>query len=102
MVALTQVAVSLDLREHKEVVIKIFNKQTNEFLGRISESDLQFLIDHLEEESIHDTDYYIRRETLEQFPRQGASPKLMEVLEGGARNGGAIEIRWERDGTGGS
>ena len=80
-------------------MIKIFNKQTNEALGRISETDLQFLVDHLEEESIHDTDYYIRRETLEQFPHQGASPKLIELLRGGLRDGDAIEIRWERDGS---
>ena len=78
-------------------MIKIFNKETNEFLGRISEADIQFLADHLEEESIHDTDYYIRKETLEQFPQQGASAKLMEVLRGGLRSGDALEIRWERD-----
>ena len=80
-------------------MIKIFNKETNESLGRISETDLQFLADHLEEESIHDQDYYILRETLDRFPQQGASAKLMEVLNGGIRNGNAIEIRWERDGS---
>jgi hypothetical protein len=80
-------------------VIKIFNKQTNEFLGRISEADLQFLADHLEEESIHDTDYYILRETLEQFPNQGGSTKLVDLLRGGIRNENSIEIRWERDGS---
>jgi hypothetical protein len=80
-------------------VIKIFHKQTNEFLGRISEADLQFLGDHLEEESIHDTDYYILRETLEEFPQLGASAKLMDVLRGGLRSAPAIEIRWERDGS---
>jgi hypothetical protein len=78
-------------------VIKIYNKATNEFLGRITESELQFLVDHLEEESLRDTDYYILRETVEQFPQQGASPKLMEVLRGGLRGDNAIEIRWERD-----
>ena len=80
-------------------MIKVFNKQTNEFLGRIAEGDIQFLADHLEEESIHDTDYYIIRETVEQFAQQGASPRLMEVLQGGLRGGNAIEIRWERDET---
>ncbi len=80
-------------------MIKVFNKETNEFLGRISEGDIQFLADHLEEESVHDTDYYIRKETLDQFSQQGASPKLMEVLRGGLRSGDALEIRWERDNT---
>jgi hypothetical protein len=80
-------------------VIKIYNKETNEFLGRISDGDMEFLADHLEEESIHDTDYYITRETLDQFLQKGASPKLVELLQGGLRNGTAIEIRWERDET---
>ena len=80
-------------------MIKIFHKETNESLGRISETDLQFLADHLEEESIHDKDYYILRETVDRFPQLGASAKLMEVLNGGIRNGNAIEIRWERDGS---
>ena len=78
-------------------MIKVFNKETNEFLGRISEADLQFLADHLEEESVRDTDYYLMRETIENFAQEGASPKLMEVLSGGLRNGNALEIRWERD-----
>ena len=78
-------------------MIKVFNKETNEFIGRISEEDLQFLNEQLEEESIHDTDYYLIRETIEQFEQQSASPKLMEVLRGGLRNGNSMEIRWERD-----
>ena len=81
-------------------MIKVFNKQTNEFLGRISEGDIQFLADHLEEESIHDKDYYLIRETVEGFAQKGASPRLMGVLQGGLRNGNAIEIRWERDENG--
>jgi RNA binding exosome subunit len=78
-------------------MIKIFNKATAEFIGRISEEDLQFLVDQLEEESLDDTDYYIRAETLDQFAQDGASARLMEVLRGGLRTENAIEIRWERD-----
>jgi hypothetical protein len=78
-------------------MIKILNKETNELLGRISEADLQFLVDNLEEESVRDADYYILRETIDQFPERGASPKLVEVLRGGLRASNAIEIRWERD-----
>ena len=80
-------------------MVKIYNKLTNEFLGRISESDLQFLAENLEEESIHDTDYYIHRATFDQFSGKGASPKLIEVLGSAFRNGDAMEIRWERDET---
>jgi hypothetical protein len=78
-------------------MIKVFNKATNEFLGRISETDLQFLADHLEEEGLADRDYFIRAETIETFPAEGASPHLVEVLKGGLRSEQSVEIRWEED-----
>lgn len=80
-------------------MIKIYNKGTNELLGRISEAELKFLADHLEEESRHDTDYYLRKETIDGFASQGASTHLVELLRGGLRGEGTIEIRWERDAT---
>jgi hypothetical protein len=78
-------------------MIKVINKGTGEVLGRISEADLRFLIDHLEEESLDDQDYYLRRETIEGFATSGASPHLMTVLQGGLRSDDAMEIAWERD-----
>jgi hypothetical protein len=81
-------------------MVKVFNKATAEFIGRISEAELDFLAEQLEEESIKDTDYYIREETLLQFEKDGAPAHLLEVLRGGMRGDNAIEIRWERDKTG--
>ena len=81
-------------------MIKLYNKATNEFIGRISEADLQFLADHLEEESIRDTDYYLRKETIDGFAAAGASPRLMEVLQGGLRADNFIEIRWDEENGG--
>ena len=78
-------------------MIKVFNKSTGEFIGRIAEEDLQFLVDRLEEESLNDKDYYIRKETIDEFATSGASPRLLELLRGGLRGGEAIEIRWESD-----
>ena len=78
-------------------MIKVYNKATNEMLGRVSEADLQFLKDQLEEESLQDHDYYLRRETIEQFAQEGGSPHLIEVLRGGLRHDNSLEIRWERD-----
>ncbi|MGV3772760.1 MAG: galactosyldiacylglycerol synthase [Verrucomicrobiales bacterium] len=75
-------------------MIKIYNKTTNELLGRISDPELDFLIDNLEEESITDQDYYIRKETLDHFESIGATAHLMEVLRGGLRSDNAMEIRW--------
>lgn len=78
-------------------MIKIYNKATNEFLGRISDEELQFLVDHLEEESLEDQDYYLRRETIQKFVVEEAPTHLIEVLEGGMGSMDAIEIRWEAD-----
>ena len=80
-------------------MIKVYNKATNELLGRISEAELKFLADHLEEESRHDTDYYMRKETIEEFASQGAPAHLIDLLRGGLRGEDTIEIRWERDPT---
>ena len=78
-------------------MIKLFNKQTNEFLGRIDESELQFLREHLEEESLEDRDYYLISETVEEFTRLGASPRLIDILKQGLHGSPTLEIRWEPD-----
>jgi hypothetical protein len=79
-------------------MVKVFNKGTNELLGRISEDELAFLQDQLEEEGIEDRDYYLRRETIDEFEASAAATEhLVTVLKTGLRNDDAIEIRWERD-----
>ena len=37
-------------------MVTLYDKETGQYLGRISEEELQFLIDSLEEESVTDTD----------------------------------------------
>ena len=79
-------------------MVKVFKKDTNELLGRISEEELAFLQDQLEEEGLNDHDYYLRRETIEEFAASsGATEHLVTVLKTGLRNDEAVEIRWERD-----
>jgi hypothetical protein len=79
-------------------MVKVYNKATNELLGRISEEELTFLKDQLEEEGVNDQDYYLRRETIEEFAASAdATEHLVTVLRTGLRNEEAVEIRWERD-----
>jgi hypothetical protein len=67
-------------------------------LGRISDEELAFLRDQLEEEGVNDRDYYIRRETIEEFEQSAdATEHLVTVLKTGLRNDEAVEIRWERE-----
>jgi hypothetical protein len=57
-------------------VIKLFEVATNAELGTITEAQLQFMIDQLEEESADDQDYYINADTLDMFEQRGGDAAL--------------------------
>jgi hypothetical protein len=78
-------------------MIKIYNKQTNEFLGRIPQEQLEFLRAHLEGEPLQHTDYYLRRETISDLERAGAPASLLDLLRMALRTEPAVEIRWKKD-----
>jgi hypothetical protein len=77
-------------------MIELHEKETGIFVGTITEAQLQFLIDQLEEESADDTDYYIDQATLDLFEEVGAEADLLALLRQalGPREG--IEIVWSR------
>ena len=75
-------------------MIELRDKETGSHLGSISEDDLKFLIDNLEEESDDDTDYYLTHETLELLKGRGASAALTEVLESALGCRDEVEIEW--------
>lgn len=77
-------------------MIKIYNNATDEFLGEITDAELQFLIDQLEEESLEDKDYYLNRATLEMLEKGGADPALMKVLRKALGDEDGVEIKWSR------
>jgi len=61
-------------------MIDIFDKETGASMGEISEAQLKFLNDQLEEESLDDRDYYINPATLDAFQAKGADPALLALL----------------------
>lgn len=77
-------------------MIELRDKTTDEFLGSISDEELQFLVDELEEESLLDRDYYIDAATIDMLAEDGAPSSLVELLRRvlGGRDG--LEIRWVR------
>jgi hypothetical protein len=77
-------------------MIKLRNKESGELLGSISEEQLQFLIDNLEEETPDDTDYYLNRSTLEMLREIGADKSLMEILERSLGDRDDVEIVWSK------
>ena len=78
-------------------MVKLYEKKTRQYLGRISDEELQFLIDNLEEETLTDTDYYINRATLELLKEKGMSDALAALIEGAMGPNDEAEISYERD-----
>lgn len=78
-------------------MIRVYNNETNRYLGEITEAQLQFLIDMLEEESLEDRDYYLNRATIEMLEREQGDPGLIKILRGALGDGDGVEIRWERE-----
>jgi len=73
---------------------KLYNNDTGELVGNISEGQLQFLKDQLEEESLEDQDYEIEPMTLAYFEEQGIDAELLGILKRALGDQEAIIIRW--------
>ena len=77
-------------------MIELRDKDTGRPIGSITEDQLQFLVDQLEEESSTDTDYYLNSATLDMFANNGIDPQLLALLRGALGNREEMEIQWER------
>ncbi len=75
---------------------KLFDKETGHIVAEITESQLQFLMENLEEESSMDDDYYFNKVTIDMLKEKGADEKLITILEKAISNKGEAELRWER------
>ena len=77
-------------------MIALRDKDTGTDLGTISEEQLQFLVDQLEEEYTEDKDYYINRTTVEIMQQSGADPELINLLRRAIGDRDGVEIEWSR------
>jgi processive 1,2-diacylglycerol beta-glucosyltransferase len=77
-------------------VVQLFDNDTNQTLGTITEEQLQFLADQLEEESADDTDYYITADTLDLLTGAGADAELIRVLRQALGEREGVEVHWVR------
>ncbi|MDX2091656.1 MAG: hypothetical protein SFX73_27595 [Kofleriaceae bacterium] len=68
---------------------------TGDDIGTISDAQLKFLVEQLEEEHEEDDEYYIDRETLEVMADNGADPELLALLEKGMGDDDQMDIAWE-------
>jgi processive 1,2-diacylglycerol beta-glucosyltransferase len=78
-------------------MIKIYDKETGSTLGTITEDQLQFLIDQLEEEDTEDRDYYLTKDTLDMLEQKGIGTELLQFLRKAMGNRESMEILWEEE-----
>jgi processive 1,2-diacylglycerol beta-glucosyltransferase len=76
---------------------KLYDNDTGALLGEITDEQLRFLTDQLEEEDEEDTDYYLNAATVEMLAKAGASNDLLDLLRRAMGEKGEVEIRWSRD-----
>lgn len=74
----------------------LYDIESSAHLGEISDDQLEFLIEKLEEETDEDRDYYVNQATLDLIERQGADAGLVTLLRGALGDREEAEIRWSR------
>ena len=77
-------------------MITLRDEDTNQPIGSITEEQLQYLIDQLEEEWEEDQDYAITPLLLDIFEGQGADPELVALLRNALGGREAVNIIWSR------
>ncbi|MFA6180063.1 MAG: hypothetical protein WC696_10680 [Candidatus Methylopumilus sp.] len=76
------------------VILK--NKLNNQWIGSISDEQLQFMIDELEEESNEDQDYWLNLTMIEMMQEKGADKSLIDLLMSALGDQEELEIIWSK------
>jgi processive 1,2-diacylglycerol beta-glucosyltransferase len=76
-------------------MFNLFDNESGALLGVISEEQLAFLRDQLEEESTADTDYYIMAPTVDLMEANGGDASLVTILRTAIGSRDGVEIRFE-------
>ena len=77
-------------------MVNLYDSATGALIGSISDEDLTFMQNDMEEELMEDTEYYINQATVDWFETQGADPALVSVLRKALGKNDDMDIRWER------
>jgi hypothetical protein len=78
-------------------MIAVSDKTSGASLGSITESQLRILVDHLEETSLDDQDYYIDRRTIDVMKAVALDyATVLEMLERALGDRDGADIVWSR------
>jgi len=74
----------------------LFNADSGEHIGEISDAQLEFLVSQMEEEHAEDQDYYLNADLLETWREQGVEPTLLDLLNQAMVGREDLAIRWSK------
>ena len=77
-------------------MVELHDAERGTRLGTITEQQLKFLADALEEESMRDNDYYISADTIEMLETDGADADLIGLLRRALGSREGVELRWSQ------
>jgi hypothetical protein len=78
-------------------MISLSDKASGASIGTLTESQLQILVDQLEETDLDDQDYFIDRRTIDMIKTIGADyAAVIDVLERALGDRDAVDIVWSR------
>ena len=78
-------------------MVQLYDAERGTRLGAISDQQLQFMIDSLEEESTTDKDYYLTSDTIDMLEEDGADGELVSLLRQALAGREGMDVRWERE-----
>lgn len=73
-------------------MIKVYNAENGDFIGKINEEQHELLIDKLEEENSKNDSYYIDSHTIDYLTDTGADEDLLELLKTGLAEDEGIQL----------
>jgi hypothetical protein len=75
---------------------KLINAETGTVIGEISDDQLEFLVEQLEEGDSQDQDYFLDLETIDLLEETGADDALIMLLRRALGSSEGIDVRWTR------
>jgi hypothetical protein len=78
------------------MAIQIHEKDSGRFICEISDTDLEVLVGHMEEESSTDQDYFVEHTAIDAIEARGASSGFVTALRTLVGNSDGVDIRWSR------
>lgn len=77
--------------------VDLIDTESGRSVGRITETQLDWLTAQLEKESPDDRDFYVDRATLDMLQEAGADPDLVLLLRTALGGRDGLELGWSRD-----